>query len=344
MKYKISGIILVCLILGAFLLIPSCKHEISIAGQYDTICFDTKIQPLIAAKCGRCHGGNSTGRSVHPSLMTYDEIRREVTPYKSAQSRLYSVMLSLWENPMPPDSALSLTERLMIRIWIDQGAIHTKCPTDTNSYKPPVISPDTGKAWVNPYACFTRDIMPIFSSKCSMLGCHDAITHREGLNMSNYASIMQYSKDGSGGIVPYNPNASVIYQAVTGGEDIMPPTHPAGKYTALTQTEIDTIYRWISRGAKDTVCGETCDTSNVTFSGKVWPVIQNACTGCHSGTSPGLGISLTTYAQVNAIVTDGRLLKVIRRTDTYPMPPSYSLPHCKERSIEIWINAGAPNN
>ena len=344
MKYWYSLVVIIAFIFGLFLLIPSCKHEISITGQYDTVCFDTKIQPLIAAKCGRCHGGNGSGRSVHPALMTYDEIRKEVTPFNSAQSRLYLAMLSLWENPMPPDSSLSLAERLVIRVWIDQGALHTICPVDTHTYHPPVVPPDTGKLWVNPYACYTRDILPIFSSKCSMTGCHDAISKKSGLDMSGYAAMMAYINDGSAGIVPYNPNASYIYQAIRpgSGEDPMP---PQGK-TQLTTAELDTISSWISRGAKDTICGETCDTTNVTFSGKVWPIIQNACTGCHSGTSPSSGISLTSFAEVNAIVTNGKLIKVIRRSPmpTYPMPLGYTLPHCKERTIEIWVNSGAPNN
>lgn len=122
-----NSIIAVTIISGIIFLSPSCKHEIPISGQFDTICFDTKIQPLIAAKCGRCHGSN-TGRNAHPSLLTYAQISKEVTPYKSAQSRLYEAITSLWENPMPPDSALSLDERLVIRIWIDQGALHTTCP------------------------------------------------------------------------------------------------------------------------------------------------------------------------------------------------------------------------
>jgi hypothetical protein len=242
---------------------------------------------------------------------------------------------------MPPDSALSLAERLLVRVWIDQGASWTHCPVDTSHYIPPVIPPDTAKPWVNPYACYTRDIMPIFVSKCAMPGCHDPITKRKGLDMSNYAAIMAYIGEGSAGIIPYDPNTSIIYQAITGGEDLMP---PANKKIPLTQAQIDTIYKWISRGAKDTICGETCDTTNVTYSGKVWPIIQNSCMGCHSGASPSSGISLTSYTQVNAIVTDGRLLKVIRRLPPFPMPPGYALPHCKERTIEIWLKAGAPNN
>jgi Planctomycete cytochrome C len=339
MKLIHSLLIFIILVLGSFFLAPSCKHEISITGQYDTVCFDTKIQPLIASKCGRCHGSN-TGKNAHPTLLTFSQISKEVTPYNSAQSRLYQAITSLWENPMPPDSALSLEERLIIRIWIDQGALHTTCPVDTTHSKS-TIPPDTATSWVNPYACYTRDIMPIFVSKCAMTGCHDGVTKRARLDMSTYASMMAYIGEGSAGIVPYNPNASVIYQAITGGEDIMPPVN---KNIPLTQTQIDTIYRWISRGAKDTVCGQVCDTTNVTFSGKVWPIIQNACSGCHSGTSPALGISLTSYAQVDAIVTDGRLIKAIRRTLSFPMPPSYTLPYCNERTIEIWVNAGAPNN
>jgi hypothetical protein len=333
MKYKISSIISACLVLTSFILLPSCQHEISITGQYDTVCFDTKIQPLIAAKCGRCHGGNTTGESVHPSLLTYDEIRNEVTPYHSGQSQLYSAILSLWDNPMPPDHALSLEERLLIRVWIDQGASWTHCAVDTSKYIPPPA--DTAAAWVNPYACFTRDIVPIFAAKCAVTGCHDAKTHKEGLNLTSYSKIIS-------GIVPYNANSSRLYRAMNGQlEDPMP---PSGSGISMSQAQKDTIRNWINRGAKDTVCGETCDTSNVTFAGSVMPLLQTACIDCHKTVAASWNVTLTSYAGVKNLVDDGRLMKVIQRTDLYPMPPSYGLSACKKKIIEIWVNAKAQNN
>ena len=39
---------------------------------------------------------------------------------------------------------------------------------------------------------FVNEIMPIISSNCTMSGCHDNITHAEGVNLTTYTNIMRY--------------------------------------------------------------------------------------------------------------------------------------------------------
>jgi hypothetical protein len=90
-----------------------------------------------------------------------------------------------------------------------------------------------------------------------------------------------------------------------------------------------------------------CDTSNVTFSGDVFPIIQNSClSGCHSGSSPSAGITLSTYAGVKAKVTDNRLYGSITHASGFSAMPKggSKLTDCNLSKIKAWIDAGAPNN
>jgi hypothetical protein len=86
-----------------------------------------------------------------------------------------------------------------------------------------------------------------------------------------------------------------------------------------------------------------CDTSAITFSGTVFPIIQGNCTttGCHvaGGTGPGL---MENYAQVKALVDNGKFEdRVLVRRD---MPPSAPLTPCQIQHLTLWIDAGAPDN
>ncbi|MDN5201379.1 hypothetical protein QQ008_08400 [Fulvivirgaceae bacterium BMA10] len=87
---------------------------------------------------------------------------------------------------------------------------------------------------------------------------------------------------------------------------------------------------------------DNCDTSNVTFSGTVNPIIQTNCaiTGCHV---PGTGrVVLQTPQQIKVIVDDGRLEQ--RAVQDKDMPPTGPLNNCEITQIQTWLNAGAPNN
>jgi hypothetical protein len=223
---------------------------------------------------------------------------------------------------MPPDNPLSLENRTLIRLWIEQGALPTTCPDGNGT---------GGDSYYNPRACFERDILPVLVSRCASTGCHDAVTHREGFNFSSYSTTLQ-------AVNPGNPGESKLYEVITtaSGEDKMPPSG----YNQLTVAEIDSIRNWISYGALNEDCGEICDTINpVTFSGTIWPIMQTSCTGCHSG-----NLNLTSYSEVAAAAESGILVKSLKGDGVTKMPPAGSFSACRIRQFEIWIINGFPNN
>lgn len=182
---------------------------------------------------------------------------------------------------------------------------------------------------------FVNDILPLIVSSCAKSGCHDAATHREDIVLTDYSHIMEF-------VTPFNPSNSRLYTSVNGGnEDRMPPPPNA----PLTQDQINLIYKWIEQGALNNYCDAGCDTLNVTFSGTISPLVNTYCKGCHSGSSPGGGIDLTSFTGVQSVALNGKLDGAIHGAAGYfIMPPSGALSDCQIREIDIWIAAGAPNN
>ena len=90
----------------------------------------------------------------------------------------------------------------------------------------------------------------------------------------------------------------------------------------------------------------TCDTTIVTYSGSVNPLITASCTGCHSGANAPLGIKLDVYTDVNTQALNGKLLGAITHSPGFsPMPKNGTkLSDCNIAKIENGLNAGAPDN
>lgn len=92
---------------------------------------------------------------------------------------------------------------------------------------------------------------------------------------------------------------------------------------------------------------ETCDTLHVTYSGSVLPILQQNCYGCHDNAHIQESfVALEGYDNLIAKVMDGQLINAINHTgDITPMPKDREkLPECEIRTIEIWVDAGAPDN
>lgn len=186
---------------------------------------------------------------------------------------------------------------------------------------------------------FQQQVLPIFVSNCAMAGCHDNISHKEGLVLTSYTSVM------AAGVRPGKASESKVYRVITttNPEDRMPqpPRSP------LTQEQIDIIGTWINQGAKNNSCvSASCDTSNVTYSGSVQPIIANKCQGCHSSSLAEGGYDLSNYAGVKARVDDGRLWGSVNQLPGYSAMPKNGtkLSTCELSVIKKWIDAGAPNN
>lgn len=94
--------------------------------------------------------------------------------------------------------------------------------------------------------------------------------------------------------------------------------------------------------------GDGCDTSVVTFQADVLPILQQNCAvaGCHSTTSLQSGLDLGSYADIQQIATDGRLMDRVARPagDGLLMPPGNKLNGCDIDKINSWVARGALNN
>lgn len=91
----------------------------------------------------------------------------------------------------------------------------------------------------------------------------------------------------------------------------------------------------------------TCDTTNVTYSGKVVPILANNCLSCHSNataTSAGGNIALENFADVS--LQAASISAAINHTGPLsPMPKNGSkLKACLISTFDIWVRNGKPNN
>ena len=98
----------------------------------------------------------------------------------------------------------------------------TNAGTVTNPSTPAVVtcSPDT--------VYFNQTILPLITSNCAMSGCHDAISHKEGVILTDYTHIRAYSST-------TNPAGSTLYRSIVTG--YMPPKGP------LTSTQMASILK-----------------------------------------------------------------------------------------------------
>ena len=90
---------------------------------------------------------------------------------------------------------------------------------------------------------------------------------------------------------------------------------------------------------------QKCDTTNVTYSQAIVPIMSTSCLSCHSSANPQGNVILDSWAAVKVYVTNGKLIPSIDHTGSFPMPKGGSmLPSCSIAQIKQWVTDGAPNN
>ena len=111
-------------------------------------------------------------------------------------------------------------------------------------------------------------------------------------------------------------------------------------------SQIANIQKWINQGAKNNSCTSACDASVFTYSGAIKPMLDTKCVGCHSASSPGGNINLSTYAAVRPLALNGKLYgSIAHQTGFSPMPKnSAKLSDCEITQVQRWIAAGSLNN
>lgn len=92
-----------------------------------------------------------------------------------------------------------------------------------------------------------------------------------------------------------------------------------------------------------------CDTTNVTFSKDVKPILLASCatSACHDAATASNGYDFSVYTGAMAGALNGRLLSTIKQPsgEPYPMPKGLpKLDSCSINKITRWVNQGAQNN
>jgi hypothetical protein len=225
---------------AGILVLISCKHRIEDlpvpggggnagggTGGGGTPCdsskiyFQQQVLPIIVSNCALsgCHDVASHEGDV--VLTSYDEVMRtgEIRPGRPFDSKLYE---KITENdirdlmPPPPRNPLSAQQILLIRKWIEQGAMNLSCDNmcDSNSFT------------------FSSAIRPIISNKCQ--GCHSGSAPQGGIDLSTYTGVKARVTDGR----------------LWGTINHLPGYWPMPKNgTKLSDCEISQFRKWIAAGA-----------------------------------------------------------------------------------------------
>ena len=95
---------------------------------------------------------------------------------------------------------------------------------------------------------FQRDVRPILADNC--FSCHgpDRSTRRAGLRLDTQEGALGARPRGAA-VVPADPEASLLYQRVTHGEERLRMPPPALSNKTLSAEQIDVLTRWIEEGA-----------------------------------------------------------------------------------------------
>jgi hypothetical protein len=88
------------------------------------------------------------------------------------------------------------------------------------------------------------------------------------------------------------------------------------------------------------IASGNCDTTIFTYGKAIQPLMKESCLGCHNTQSP----ILKNYSDVAS--NANKILTCIKRTGTFPMPPSEAakVSDCDIIKFEKWIKAGKPDN
>jgi hypothetical protein len=88
----------------------------------------------------------------------------------------------------------------------------------------------------------------------------------------------------------------------------------------------------------------SCDTTNVTYTGSIEPILSNNCYSCHSDANAAFGGNVHLQAATDVISNSAKIAVAIKRTGASPMPPAGRLSSCAVSQFDIWVKKGTPNN
>ena len=214
----------------------------------------------------------------------------------------------------------------------------TNMPIDTMN---PVDTMMMGNPCDSQIVYFETQVLPIFRGNCSIVGCHDAVTARNGVILDSYTNLTSTTV-----VTPFDLEETEIYDRLT--DDDLDKRMPPFPREALDFDQLSVITKWILQGAKDLHCDidTICLETTASYIMDIAPLIERSCKGCHSGPNPVGGFSLDTYDQVADKALAGRLFGAVAGLPGFVAMPLNQdpLPECDINLIKIWVDNGAPDN
>lgn len=130
--------ILALLIIAGLWLLNSCEHEGIPADQMEQICFNQQVLPIFQNSCSTsgCHD-TQTAESGY-TFTDYSSIMKAITPGNASKSKAYKAITGT-DELMPPHNPLPIEKRILIRLWIEQGAQETDCQPQAQSKDPKAL-------------------------------------------------------------------------------------------------------------------------------------------------------------------------------------------------------------
>ena len=187
---------------------------------------------------------------------------------------------------------------------------------------------------------FENQVLPILTSNCTESGCHNEQDKADGVVLTNYARLAATIEDFKD--KDFDENELMKSLLETDPDKRM----PYGQ-SPLSAAQIQLIGDWITQGALDNTCDASaggCDLSKDQFNAVVKPIIDTHCLGCHSGANASGGINFSSYDNIKAQVTNGKLYASITRTANWMPKNSAKLNNCDIDRIKSWIDRGAPED
>lgn len=91
--------------------------------------------------------------------------------------------------------------------------------------------------------------------------------------------------------------------------------------------------------------GSLCDTTNVSYTTTIQPLIEKNCLGCHAASIRTAGVNLSGYNNVKLYANNTLLVGVTSRQRGFvAMPPTGPITECETNLIRAWVAQGAKNN
>lgn len=125
-KFVLRLIVLIALAPLTFLQVQ-CRHDGLDVNTMEKVCYQRDIAPIFLNSCGTtgCHDGKGEGDFV---ATDYTSVMKGITPFNAQKSKVYQAITGkAFVQLMPPSGALTENERILIRVWIDQGAVKSTC-------------------------------------------------------------------------------------------------------------------------------------------------------------------------------------------------------------------------